>query len=102
MMQKDYWNEKEKYLQKISDLENRIQQQKNNQISVEIGSYYLVSFNDKIEMVRVSALTKKCVLFEFLQTEKDPQWFLTYKNYTIIEELSTEFIRDFKIEQISE
>jgi hypothetical protein len=69
--------------------------------SLSIGSYYMIRFNNFIEMVRVSSITKHCVLFEFVES-KNKSWLEIGKDYTLVEELSKDFIRDLKIEQINE
>ncbi len=64
-----------------------------------IGNYYLVKTNEII-VVRVKLLTKKCVLFEF--EDKSLKWFRYLIGYEFIEELSTELIRELKINQIQD
>ncbi len=86
-------------LEKIKYLESRIPPK--NTYTLKIGSNYLISSSDGIEMVKVSAITKECVLFESIQAKKSPTWFILNTNYKIIEELSIDFMRDFKINQIS-
>jgi len=83
-------------LEKIKYLESRIPPK--NTHTLKVGSNYLISSSDGIEMVKASTITKECVLFEFIQTKKSPTWFILNTNYKIVEELSI----DFMINQISE
>lgn len=67
---------------------------------MSVGSYYLVKTVGEIVVVRVKALTQECVLFEF--EDKSSKWFRYLIGYDFIEKLSTEIIRELKINQIQD
>lgn len=96
--EKDWYEVKKALLSSLNTNSKSNQEVKNK---LNIGSYYLIKIEKRIDIVNVVNLTNKCVLFEFSES-KENVWFEIDKEYSIIEELPKEFVRDLKINKLNE